>query len=106
MLNVELMKNLGMMDNMTQIELDTNPTDIDTTLGEPRVILFNDNIHTFDEVINQCIKAIGCSKDQGQKIAMEVHTTGKSCVFQGKMVECIKISSILEEITLHTQIEV
>ncbi len=68
------------------------------------VLLFNDDIHTFDEVINQLIKAIQCTFEKARDIAFEVHTKGKALVYSGSLTECLKISSILEEIALHTQI--
>jgi ATP-dependent Clp protease adapter protein ClpS len=68
------------------------------------VLLFNDDIHTFDEVINQLIKAIRCTFEKAKDIAFEVHTKGKALVYSGTLTECLKISSILEEIALHTQI--
>ena len=70
-----------------------------------RVILFNDDIHTFDEVIAQLIKAINCEVDRAIQLTNEVHTQGKAVVFEGELFECITVSSILEEIALHTQIE-
>lgn len=69
-----------------------------------RVILYNDDWHTFDEVINQLIKAINCSFETARNFAFEVHVKGKAIVFSGEMNFCLKVSSILEEISLHTQI--
>ena len=77
-----------------------------TTKDSSRVILFNDNIHTFDEVINQLIKAIGCSTQVAEKFAVEVHTKGKAAVYEGMMTKALIVSHILEEIGLHTQIEI
>lgn len=71
---------------------------------EPRVLLFNDEIHTFDEVVEQLIKAIKCSYDRAEEITWEVHSKGKATVYEGDMDDCIKVSSVLEEIALHTQI--
>jgi ATP-dependent Clp protease adapter protein ClpS len=86
------------------VEKDSD-NDIKTT--EPaKVILFNDDVHTFDEVIDQLIKAIRCSRSRAEAYAWEVHTRGKAAVFEGPMNECIRVSHILEEIALHTQIEV
>jgi len=34
-----------------------------------------------------------------------VHTRGKACVYTGEMPECLRVSHVLEEIALHTQIE-
>lgn len=70
-----------------------------------RVILFNDDWHTFDEVIDQIIRATNCSMSHAQQCTHEVHHTGKSMVFEGEMTECLRVSSVLEEIALHTQIE-
>lgn len=70
-----------------------------------RVILFNDDFHTFEEVAEQLVKAINCTFERGMDIAWEVHTRGKACVFEGTITECLRVSSILEEIALHTQIE-
>ncbi len=69
-----------------------------------RVILYNDNYHTFDEVISQLRKATGCSHERAEAHAWEVHTAGKSIVYDGSMGECLRVSSVLEEIALHTQI--
>jgi ATP-dependent Clp protease adapter protein ClpS len=80
--------------------------DVDaTSQGPATVILFNDDVHTFEEVIAQLIKATGCSTARAEAIAWEVHTRGKSAVFEGSMDECVRVSAILEEIALHTQIE-
>ena len=77
----------------------------DISIGlESKVVLFNDDWHTFDEVINQLIKAINCSYEQARGHAFEVHVKGKSIVFTGSMRDCLKVTSILEEIALTTQI--
>ncbi len=70
-----------------------------------KVILFDDDIHTFDEVIVQIIKATGCSPEQAEAMTYEVHTRGKSVVFEGDFAECLRVSGVLEEIALHTQVE-
>jgi len=69
-----------------------------------RVFLYNDNYHTFQEVIVQVRKAVGCTVDEGAAVAWEVHTRGQALVFEGEMMECLKVSSVLEEIALHTQV--
>jgi len=80
--------------------------EIDDAVGlSPKVVLFNDDWHTFDEVIIQIIKATGYSIQKAESITYEVHNTGKSVVYSGDISDCLKISYILEEITLITQIE-
>ncbi|MBL0173870.1 MAG: ATP-dependent Clp protease adaptor ClpS [Ignavibacteria bacterium] len=77
---------------------------VDTT-HPAKVILFNDEVHTFDDVATQLVKAIGCSLQRGYDFANEVHTRGKARVFTGDMPDCLRVSGVLEEIALHTQIE-
>jgi ATP-dependent Clp protease adapter protein ClpS len=71
-----------------------------------RVILFNDEVHTFQEVIDQIIKATGCDTAKAEALTWEVHHTGKATVFVGEIVRCVQVSAVLEEIELMTQIEV
>ena len=79
----------------------------ETLVQEPaRVILFNDDIHTFDEVIVQLIKATRCTSEHAEGLAWEVHTTGRAVVYSGELVRCMEVSGILEEIKLMTQVEV
>lgn len=70
-----------------------------------RVILFNDEWHSFDEVIEQIIKATGCNYDKAEDLTWEVHNAGKAMVYEGEMGECLRVSNVLEEIMLRTQIE-
>jgi ATP-dependent Clp protease adaptor protein ClpS len=75
------------------------------TAFSSRVILFNDEWHTFEEVIEQIIKATGCNFKKAEKLTLEVHNAGKAMVFDGDFVDCLRVSSVLEEIKLRTQIE-
>lgn len=69
------------------------------------VILYDDDIHTFEEVIVQLIKAVGCSPERAERHAWTVHTEGKDCVFQGDFFECMRVQGVLREIGLVTEIE-
>lgn len=78
----------------------------DVSIQTPaKVILFNDEIHTFEEVIGQLIKALKCDTARAEALTWEVHNSGKAAVFEGPMDQCMKVSGVLEEIGLHTQIE-
>lgn len=81
--------------------------DIDTAVQQPaKVILFNDEVHTFDEVIGQIIKATGYDLAKAESITWEVHSAGKAVVYEGEITRCVEVSRVLEEIELMTQIEV
>lgn len=87
------------------LEVEQHNEDVQT--HEPaKVVLYNDEIHTFDEVITQIIKAIRCSREKAEALTWEVHNTGRAVVYTGEMLRCVEVSSILEEIQLMTQIEV
>ena len=77
----------------------------DISIGlKSKVILYNDDWHSFDDVILQIIKAIKCSFAVASKKAFETHVKGKSVIFSGEFKDCLRVSSVLEEIALHTQI--
>jgi ATP-dependent Clp protease adaptor protein ClpS len=69
-----------------------------------RVILFNDEVHTFDEVIRQLVKATGCSESQAETLAWKVHSEGKANVYEGTFEECFEVQAVLKEIQLVTEI--
>jgi ATP-dependent Clp protease adapter protein ClpS len=78
----------------------------ETRLDEPwRVVLYDDDIHTFDEVIIQLVKATGCTTSRAERHAWTVHTEGKDCVYTGEFFECLRVQGVLREIQLVTEIE-
>jgi ATP-dependent Clp protease adapter protein ClpS len=83
------------VEELVEVEV-ANPT---------KVILYDDDWHTFDEVINQVIKATNCDYDKAQQITWQVHNAGKAVAYAGDMPECLRVSAVLEEIGLHTEIE-
>ncbi|NND73137.1 MAG: ATP-dependent Clp protease adaptor ClpS [Rhodothermales bacterium] len=91
----------------TQTEVETLVEEDDgTSINNPwRVILFNDAVHTFDDVINQLMKATGCSSQHAEQIAWTVHTKGKALAYEGKFEECFRVQAVLREIQLITEIE-
>lgn len=90
----------------TSIFTQEKESDIDVITDEPfKVVLFNDDYHTFEEVINQLIKATRCTRSKAEALTWEVHSKGKSIVFDGSLEECLRVSSILEEIRLKTEIQ-
>lgn len=69
------------------------------------VILFNDEVHTFEEVIGQLIKATGCTRGEAEDLAWTVHSEGKATVYEGTFEECFEVQSVLKEIQLVTEIQ-
>ena len=91
---------------MTENPLPTQEPGEDVLTQEPaKVLLFNDDVHTFEEVIAQLIKALRCTMAKAEGLAAEAHNNGKAVVFTGELMRCMEVSNILEEIQLMTQIE-
>ena len=63
-------------------------------------ILHNCDCHTFEEVVKQLMKAIGCSEDRGWELAWQVHNTGKAVVKVGPEAECVRVGNVLASIGL------
>ncbi|MEQ9308302.1 MAG: ATP-dependent Clp protease adaptor ClpS [Balneolaceae bacterium] len=84
----------------------SSETDVEEQVKTPwRLFLYDDDIHTFDEVIEQLIKAVGCSYSQADKLTWQVHNEGKAMVLEGEFEECLRADSILKEIQLVTEIK-
>jgi ATP-dependent Clp protease adapter protein ClpS len=91
-------------------ETETRPvteevTDEATALPPPWITyLWNCDCHTFEQVANQLVKAIGCSYDEGMALAWRVHTEGKAAVRIGPKPACQRVARVLAEIGLQVTV--
>ncbi len=93
--------------NSSTTPLEQEGSEEEVITEEPaKVILFNDEEHSFDEVITQLIKALKCTSQHAESLAWDAHNNGKAAVFTGELTKCMEVSGVLEEIKLLTQIEV
>jgi ATP-dependent Clp protease adapter protein ClpS len=85
----------------------TDPgTENQTRLDNPwQVVLFNDEVHGFEEVIFQIQKALGCSVQKAGELAWRAHQNGKTVVFIGPYVDCELVTDVLEQIKLGVRLE-
>ena len=101
MLNIDILT----MSGFPMEAEETETLDVTGTELTARVILYNDEFHSFDEVIFQIIKATQCSFDRAEALTWEVHSRGLSNVYEGDFMNCLRVSGILEQISLRTNIE-
>lgn len=93
------------------MEIDTAPVKEKTTADKPRVtrpwqvILYNDDIHSVDEVILQVQKATGCALMEATRITLEAHFKGKAVAFKGEFAQCNRVAGVLREIGLLVEIQ-
>ncbi len=67
------------------------------------VILYNDEEHTYDDVILILQKATGCSVEKGFAIALEVDTKGRAICYSGSKEECDRVAAIIASIRLQVE---
>ena len=76
-------------------------TDELTAVAPPWItVLHNCDCHTFEQVVKQLQKAIGCSEAKGWELAWQVHNTGKAVVKVGPETECVRVGNVLAAIGL------
>jgi len=91
---------------MPQVEELIAPIDIDTTTEGFTLILYNDSVHSFEDVTEQVMRATGFGFNKAEAITLEAHSKGRAVVLSGGLDICIKAQHVLEEIALRTSIEV
>lgn len=69
-----------------------------------RVVIYNDEVHTFEEVIFQIQKATGTSLEAAFEITMNVHTKGSAICYEGTLERCERVAAVLREISLKVDI--
>src|SRR5207249_4322873 len=72
-------------------ESDVEQLDQEAVAPPWMTILHNCDCHTFEQVVKQLQKAIGCSEAKGWELAWQVHNTGRAVVKVGAEVECVLV---------------
>ena len=67
------------------------------------VIIYNDDWHTFDEVIDILCRATKCTEERAESIALEVHTKGRAICYDGSREECEAVAAIIASIRLQVE---
>jgi ATP-dependent Clp protease adaptor protein ClpS len=62
-----------------------------------RLILWNDDVNTFDHVIYCLMKYLDYSENQAEKIAWTVHNEGKCAILEGSLTEMEVYRKILKQ---------
>lgn len=77
----------------------------DNTSSDYRVILYNDDFHSMDEVALQLQKATGCDLETAINIMLEAHMQGRAVCYRGAREECHRVARILREIRLQVEVD-
>lgn len=69
------------------------------------VILYNDDFHSFEEVVLQVQKATGVSQERAFAVTMEAHTKGRAVCYTGPLERCEHVAAVLRQIKLTAEID-
>lgn len=87
-----------------EIDLVTDTTNL---LGRPHVvILFNDDVHGFEEVVLHVQRSVKCDLSTAYSITMEAHQKGKAVAYSGNIEICELIDMRLSSPPLSLRTEI
>jgi len=86
-----------MGDTQTQEETFTLDEILSSLKVMHRLILWNDEVNTFEHVIYCLMKYLDYSEKQAEKIAFTVHNEGKCAVLEGSFTEMEVYRKILQQ---------
>jgi ATP-dependent Clp protease adaptor protein ClpS len=73
--------------------------------GDPwKVVLFNCDCHTFDEVENVVMKATRCTLSRARQISNEVNSRGSAIVYDGPLERCEAVADVIGSIGLKVKV--
>ncbi len=91
----------------TEIQIQVSPgilDQLDDRVDSPWVvILYNDDWHSYEQVVFQVQKATGCTLEKAVWITQEAHTTGRAVAYTGTLEECERVAGILRAIKLQVE---
>lgn len=80
--------------------------DLDSGLGEDaQLIVFNDDVNTFDWVIECLMTVLRHAHDQAEQLSIIIHYKGKATVKTGEREELTPLCTALQERGLSAQVQ-
>lgn len=70
-----------------------------------RIVVYNDDVNTFDHVINCFINYLGHDPHQAEQCAWIIHNNGKASVKTGMLEELIPLRDMLCEEMISAEVE-
>ena len=93
-----------MSNNKPQIEKESELEVLTQVKREHEIILYNDDVNTFDHVINTLVAYCEHTYEQAEQCAYIVHYSGKCVVKTGSLEELVPICSALLDAGLSAEI--
>jgi len=86
-----------------EVKKTEEPADSDREPGW-RVILFNCDCHSFEQVEAVLLKAVRCSLSQARAFSWEIHSKGSAVVYQGALERCEAVADVIGAIGLQVKV--
>src|ERR1700748_358427 len=98
---------LVMLNNPRTVETPYEDTDVLTTHDDPfSLIVWNDEVNTFEWVIETLVEVCGQSVEQAEQCAMIIHTKGKYAVKRGSYDELKPLADAITNRGIGATIEI
>jgi ATP-dependent Clp protease adaptor protein ClpS len=78
---------------------------VDRQTGDWIVVVFDNPVNTFDQVIGILQQATGCSLEEAEMETWEVHHLGRSVVHYGDHPECDRAAAIISTIGIKVKVD-
>lgn len=78
--------------------------DASTRTGRWMVVIFNNEVNTFDEVVATLMEATGCDVQEAYIEAWEAHTYGQAPVHFANREECDAAAQVISRIGVATEV--
>jgi ATP-dependent Clp protease adaptor protein ClpS len=72
--------------------------------GEWIVVVYNNEVNTFDEVTEILMRATGCPMEEAEMETWEIHHLGRSVVHWGGREECGQVAEIIATIGIRVEV--
>lgn len=79
--------------------------DLDATGASWKVIVFNNDHNTWEEVTQILIQATACSLEEAEMETWEVDNLGRSTVHYADKEECERVAAIIRTIGIRVEVE-
>jgi ATP-dependent Clp protease adaptor protein ClpS len=72
--------------------------------GDWIVVVYNNEVNTWDQVVNILMRATGCDEQEAEMETWEIDTLGKSVVHHGQEEECERAAVVIAEIGIRVEV--
>jgi ATP-dependent Clp protease adapter protein ClpS len=73
-------------------------------IGDWIVVVYNNDVNTWDQVVDILMRATGCDAEEAEIETWEIDNLGKSVVHYGAQEECERAASVIAQIGIRVEV--